>query len=72
MVGLCTLAWFGAVRHRLRLHRFAVIALYFGSLLFSGYVQIFLADGITHEIFFGTREVHHSGVKAQHKPSRQS
>jgi len=57
VVGLCALAWFGAVRHRIRLHRFAVFALFFGSLVFTGYVQIFLADGITHEIFFGTREV---------------
>lgn len=57
VVGLCALAWFGAVRHRVRLHRLAVIGLYFGSLVFTGYVQIFLADGITHQIFFGTREV---------------
>ena len=57
VVGLCALAWFGAVKHRIRLHRFAVVGLYFGSLLFTGYVQIFLADGITHQIFFGTREV---------------
>jgi uncharacterized membrane protein len=55
VVGLCALAWLGAVRHRVRLHRFAVISLYFGSLVFTGYVQIFLADGITHQIFFGTR-----------------
>jgi len=57
VVGLCALAWFGAVRHRVRLHRFAVIGLYFGSLVFTGYVQIFLADGITHQIFFGTPKV---------------
>lgn len=57
VVGLCALAWFGAARHRVRLHRFAAIALYFGSLVFTGYVQIFLADGITHQVFFGTREV---------------
>jgi uncharacterized membrane protein len=57
VVGLCTLAWLGAIRHRLRLHRFAVISLYFGSLVFTGYVQIFLVNGITHQIFFGTREV---------------
>ncbi len=68
VVGLCSLAWFGAVRHRVRLHRFAVIGLYFGSLLFTGYVQIFLADGITHQIFFGTREVRrgHPAFKAEH------
>ena len=58
VVGLCALAWFGAITHRVGLHRFAVIALYFGSLVFTGYVQIFMADGITHEIFFGIREVH--------------
>jgi uncharacterized membrane protein len=58
VVGLCALAWIAAIRHRLRLHRFAVFGLYFGSLVFTGYVQIFLADGITHQIFFGTREVH--------------
>lgn len=68
VVGLCALAWFGAVRHRLRLHRFAVIALYFGSLVFTGYVQIFLADGITHEIFFGTREVHRRQADVKRRP----
>src|ERR1700735_1885986 len=51
---LCALAplppaIYGARPHRIRLHRFAVIALYFGSLLFTGLVQIFLATGgITH------------------------
>lgn len=69
VVGLCTLAWFGAITHRIRLHRFAVIALYFGSLVLTGYVQIFLADGITHEVFFGTREVRSSrpeNIAAKH------
>ena len=32
VVGLCALARFGAVSHRVRLHKFAVIGLYFGSL----------------------------------------
>jgi uncharacterized membrane protein len=53
VVGLCALAWYAAVRHRVRLHRFAVIGLYFGSLVITGYVQIFLGDGITHQIFLG-------------------
>ena len=64
VAGLCALAWFGAVSHRMRLHKFAVIGLYFGSLLFTGYVQIFLADGITHQIFFGTREVRKASLTA--------
>jgi uncharacterized membrane protein len=76
VVGLCVLAWFGAVRHRIRLHRFAVIALYFGSLIFTGYVQIFMANGIKHEMFFGTREVHRHQAALQtsplsEEPSRQ-
>ncbi len=58
VVGLCALAWLGAVKHRIQLHRFAVITLYFGSLVFTGYVQIFWANGITHKIFFGTRDAH--------------
>jgi uncharacterized membrane protein len=49
---LCGLALYGAATHRLRLHRFAVIALYRGSLIFTAIVQIFLATGITHRIFF--------------------
>jgi uncharacterized membrane protein len=49
---LATLALYGAATHRIRLHRFAVIALYFGSLVFTGLVQIFAAPGITHQIFF--------------------
>jgi uncharacterized membrane protein len=52
---LCALAIYGARTHRIRLHRFAVIALYFGSLLFTGLVQIFLATGgITHRMFFSS------------------
>jgi uncharacterized membrane protein len=49
---LCGAALYGAATHRLRLHRFAVIALYRGSLLFTLIVQVFLAPGITHQIFF--------------------
>jgi uncharacterized membrane protein len=72
VVGLSVLAWFGAVRHRVSLHKFAVIGLYFGSLLFTGYVQIFLTDGITHQIFFGTREVRtgRSDLRTQQKTPR--
>lgn len=62
VVGFCALAWLGAVKHRLPLHRFAVISLYFGSLVFTGYVQIFLVDGITHQTFFGKREVRRSAA----------
>lgn len=50
---LCTLAWYGAVARQRRLHRFAVVSLYFGSLLFTGLVQVLLTRGISHEIFFG-------------------
>ena len=46
----------------LPLRRFAVISLYFGSLVFTGYVQIFLVNGITHQIFFGKREVRRSAA----------
>jgi uncharacterized membrane protein len=52
ILGLCALALFGAITHRRRLHRLAVIALYFGSLIFTGLVQVFLARGITHQMFF--------------------
>jgi hypothetical protein len=50
---------------------FAVIASYLGSLVFTGYVQIFLVNGITHEIFLGTPEVHRRRLdfKAQRTPS---
>lgn len=74
VVGLRALAWFGAITHRIRMHRFAVIALYFGSLVFTGYVQIFMADGITHEMFFGTRQVHRGRpdiIAAKHLPGTQ-
>jgi uncharacterized membrane protein len=46
------LALVGARAHRPALHRFAVISLYFGSLIFTGLVQVFLTSGITHQIFF--------------------
>ena len=49
---LSALALLGARAHRPLLHRFAVICLYFGSLIFTGLVQIFLVPGITHRIFF--------------------
>ena len=49
---LAAMAYYGAATHRRRLHKFAVIALYFGSLLFTGFVQVFAAQGITHQIFF--------------------
>jgi uncharacterized membrane protein len=49
---LSALALVGARTRRLGLHRFAVISLYFGSLIFTGLVQIFLVPGITHRIFF--------------------
>jgi uncharacterized membrane protein len=52
VLGLVAMAWYGAATHRRRMHLFAVIALYFGSLIFTGIVQIFLADGITHRMFF--------------------
>jgi uncharacterized membrane protein len=49
---LCAMAVYGAATRRRGMHRFAVIALYRGSLIFTGIVQIFLAGGITHQIFF--------------------
>ncbi len=52
ILAFCAVAVFGARTHRLALHRFAVISLYFGSLVFTGLVQIFLVPGITHRIFF--------------------
>ena len=52
IVLLSALALVGARTQRLLLHRFAVISLYFGSLVFTGLVQIFLVPGITHRIFF--------------------
>ena len=47
------LAWAGARTHRLSLHRFGVFGLYFGSLMFTAVVNIFLGNGIAHQIFFG-------------------
>jgi uncharacterized membrane protein len=53
ILSLCALAIYGARAHRVSLHRFAVITLYFGSLAFTGLVQIFLVTGgITHRMFF--------------------
>jgi uncharacterized membrane protein len=52
ILALCALAIYGARTHRIRVHRFAVIAMYFGSLVFTGLIQIFIAGGITHRIFF--------------------
>ena len=52
VLGLCGMAFYGATTHRVSVHRFAAINLYFGSLLFTGAVQVFLARGITHQIFF--------------------
>lgn len=52
VLGLCALTVYGATTHRLRVHRFAAINLYFGSLTLTGIVQVFLARGITHQIFF--------------------
>jgi uncharacterized membrane protein len=52
ILALCAIAIVGARTRRLPLHRFAVIAIYFGSLVFTGLVQIFLVPGIAHRIFF--------------------
>ena len=52
VLGLCGMAFYGASTHRVSVHRFAAIALYFGSLVFTGAVQVFLARGMTHRIFF--------------------
>jgi uncharacterized membrane protein len=52
VLGLCGLAIYGATTHRVRVHRFAAINLYFGSLVFTAIVQVFLARGITHQVFF--------------------
>ena len=49
---LCALALYGARTHRIRLHRFAVVALYFGSIVMTGVVQVFLGTGLTHRMFF--------------------
>jgi uncharacterized membrane protein len=51
VLALSGVALYGAVRHKRRLHRFGVIALYFGSLTLTGLVQIFFGDGISHRIF---------------------
>jgi uncharacterized membrane protein len=48
----CALAIHGPRAHRIRVHRFAVIDRYVGSLVFTGLVQIFLVTGITHRMFF--------------------
>ena len=52
ILALAAMAYYGAATPPLRLHKFAVIALYFGSLLFTGLVQALLVPGITHQIFF--------------------
>jgi uncharacterized membrane protein len=52
ILGLCAIALYGATTYKRRVHRFAVIALYFGSLIFTGLVQIFLVPGIAHQTFF--------------------
>jgi uncharacterized membrane protein len=52
VLGLSGIAAYGGMKRRLALHRFAVIALYFGSLIFTGVVQTFLVPGITHDLFF--------------------
>jgi uncharacterized membrane protein len=52
VLGLCGMALYGAMKHRVSIHRFAAINLYFGSLLFTGAVQVFLDRGITHQVFF--------------------
>jgi uncharacterized membrane protein len=52
---LSALAILGARTRRRPLHRFAVISLYFGSLIFTGLVQIFLVPGIAHQMFFQQR-----------------
>jgi uncharacterized membrane protein len=49
------LAILGARARRWALHRFAVISLYFGSLVFTGLVQILLVPGIAHQMFFQQR-----------------
>jgi hypothetical protein len=52
-LALIALVIYGARSQRLRLHRFAVIAMYCGSLIFTALVQIFLVTGgITHRMFF--------------------
>ena len=50
--GLVGLAWYGAATYRRKMHRFASVALYFGSLVFTGIVQVFLVPGMAHRIFF--------------------
>jgi uncharacterized membrane protein len=52
ILSFCVIAIFGARTRRLAVHRFAVICMYFGSLVFTGLVQIFLVPGITHRVFF--------------------
>ena len=52
VLGLSALTVYAARAHRLSLHRFAVISLYFGSLIFTGLVQVFLVEGITRSMFF--------------------
>lgn len=49
----CAMAIYGARAKHLRMHRFAVISMYFGSLVFTGLVQIFLVQGVAHRMIFG-------------------
>ena len=49
---LVTIALYGAIAGRKRWHRFGVIGLYFGSITFTGLVNVFLGVGVTHRIFF--------------------
>lgn len=55
ILALSAIAIIGARARRLALHRFAVISLYFGSLVFTGLVQILLVPGIPHQMFFQQR-----------------
>jgi len=52
VLGLAGVALYSAARRKRRMHRFGVISLYFGSLTFTGLMQIFFGDGISHRIFF--------------------
>lgn len=53
VLSLVAIALYGAVSRKIKLHRFTVFGLYFGSLTITGFVNIFLGNGLSHRLFFG-------------------
>ena len=52
VVCLSAIALYGGLSGRRSLHRFGVMALYFGSITFTGVVNVFLGTGVAHRVFF--------------------